>query len=159
MSDDQSVTPEQRLAAVGITLPPAPSPAASYVPWVRSADLIFTAGQIPVLDGVPTATGRPGAEVTLEEGQAAARQCALNVLAQLRVAAGELSAVKRLVKITVFVASDTDFDQQHLVANGASDLLGQVFGAEVGAHARSAVGVAVLPLNVPVEVEAIAELR
>ncbi len=153
------MTPEQRLAEAGIELPQAPPPAASYVPWTISGDLVFTAGQIPVAGGTPTATGRLGVEVDLEEGQAAARQCAINVVAQLKAAAGELSRVTQLVKITVYVASDTDFHQQHLVANGASDLLGKVFASDVGAHARSAVGVAVLPLNVPVEVEAIARLQ
>lgn len=152
------MTPEERLAEAGIELPEAPAPAASYVPWTISGDLVFTAGQIPVSDGTPTATGRLGAEVSLEEGQAAARQCAINVLSQLKAAAGELSQVAELVKITVFVASATDFHQQHLVANGASDLLGEAFGSDVGSHARSAVGVAVLPMNVPVEVEAIARL-
>lgn len=152
------VTPEERLAEVGITLPPAPSPAASYVPWVRTGDLVYTSGQIPVVDGVPVATGKLGEDVSLEEGQVAARQCALNVLAQVKAAVGELSRVTRLVKVTVFVASGRDFHSQHLVANGASDLLGQVLGAEVGAHARSAVGVAVLPLDVPVEVEAVVEV-
>ncbi|HUG84416.1 MAG TPA: RidA family protein [Euzebya sp.] len=150
-------TPEERLAEVGITLPPAPSPAASYVPWVRTGDLVFTAGQIPVVNGVPVATGRLGEELGVEEGQAAARQCAINVLAQLKAAVGELSTITRLVKITVFVASTADFHSQHLVANGASDLLGMVLG-DAGLHARSAVGTAVLPLNVPVEVEAIAEV-
>lgn len=153
------MTPEQRLADAGIDLPDAPPPAASYVPWTISGDLVFTAGQIPVADGSPTAKGRLGAELTLEEGQAAARQCAINVLAQLKAAAGDLSRVAKLVKITVFVASADGFDQQHLVANGASDLLGEVFGEGAGAHARSAVGVAILPLDVPVEVEAIARLR
>lgn len=153
------MTPEQRLADAGIDLPDPPPPAASYVPWTISGDLVFTAGQIPVADGSPTAKGRLGAELTLEEGQAAARQCAINVLAQLKAAAGDLSRVAKLVKITVFVASADGFDQQHLVANGASDLLGEVFGEGAGAHARSAVGVAILPLDVPVEVEAIARLR
>ncbi len=152
-----AVTPEERLAEVGITLPPAPSPAASYVPWVRTGDVVFTAGQIPVVDGVPVVTGKLGDEVSLEEGQAAARQCAINVLAQLKAAVGELSAITRLVKITVFVASSPDFHDQHLVANGASDMLAMVLG-DAGSHARSAVGTAVLPLDVPVEVEAIAEV-
>ncbi len=152
------MTPEERLAELGIDLPDAPPPAASYVPWTITGSLVFTAGQIPVRDGTPISVGRLGAELTLEDGQAAARQCAINVLAQLKAAAGELSRVARLVKITVFVASTDDFHQQHLVANGASDLLGQVFGDDVGAHARSAVGVAVLPMNVGVEVEAVAEL-
>jgi enamine deaminase RidA (YjgF/YER057c/UK114 family) len=152
------VTPEERLAEVGIVLPAAPPPAAAYVPWVRTGDLVFTAGQIPVVDGAPTVTGRLGAEVTLEAGQAAARQCALNVLAQLKAAVGDLSTIARLVKITVFVASDVTFEEQHLVANGASELFAQVLGKAAGTHARSAVGVAVLPMGVPVEVEAIAEV-
>lgn len=151
-------TPEDRLEAQGITLPHAPPPAASYVPWVRTGDLVMTAGQIPVSGGVPVSTGLLGQELTVQQGQAAARQCAINVLAQLKAAVGELSNIRRLVKVTVFVASTTDFHEQHLVANGASDLLGQILGDDVGRHARSAVGVAVLPLNVPVEVEAIAEV-
>jgi enamine deaminase RidA (YjgF/YER057c/UK114 family) len=151
------MTPEERLAVAGIVLPEAPPPAASYVPWVRTGDLVLTAGQIPVVSGSPVATGKVGAELTLEDAQAAARTCAINVLAQLKAAVGELSAVRRLVKITVFVASDPSFTDQHLVANGASDLLGEILG-DAGAHARSAVGVAVLPLDVPVEVEAIAEV-
>ncbi len=152
------MTPEQRLESLGIVLPEAPPPAASYVPFVQTGQLVMTAGQIPVKDGVPVSTGRLGAELTLEDGQAAARQCAINVLAQLKAAAGELSRITRLVKITVFVASTPEFHSQHLVANGASDLLGEVLGPEVGTHARSAVGVAVLPLDVGVEVEAIAQL-
>jgi enamine deaminase RidA (YjgF/YER057c/UK114 family) len=151
-------TPEERLAELGIELPHAPPPAASYVPWVRTGNLVMTAGQIPVSGGVPVSTGLLGAELTLEQGQAAARQCAINVMAQLKAAVGDLSRITRLVKITVFVASTPDFHEQHLVANGASELLGQVFGDEVGTHARSAVGVAVLPTNVPVEVEAVAEV-
>lgn len=151
------MTPEDRLAALGITLPPAPPPAASYVPWVRSGSLVVTSGQIPVVDGAPVSTGKVGGALSLEDGQAAARVCAVNVLAQLRAAAGDLSKVRRLVKVTVFVASDPSFSQQHLVANGASDLFAEVLG-DAGPHARSAVGVAVLPLDVPVEVEAIAEV-
>ncbi|MEE8601914.1 RidA family protein [Euzebya tangerina] len=148
----------QRLAAAGVTLPEAPPPAASYAPWARSGNLIMTAGQIPVVDGSPMMTGILGAAVSLEEGQQAARQCAINVLAQLQAATGDLEQLTRLVKITVFVASAADFHSQHLVANGASDFLGEILGEDVGTHARSAVGVAVLPLNVPVEVEAIAEV-
>jgi enamine deaminase RidA (YjgF/YER057c/UK114 family) len=151
-------TPEERLESLGIELPSAPPPAASYVPWTQTGSLVFTAGQIPVRDGVPISTGRLGDELSLEDGQAAARQCGINVLAQLKSAAGELSRVRRLVKITVFVASTSDFHSQHLVANGASDLLGEVLGDVAGPHARSAVGVAVLPMNVGVEVEAVAEL-
>lgn len=151
------MTPEDRLAARGITLPAAPPPAASYVPWVRTGSLVLTSGQIPVVDGVPVRTGKVGGALTLEDGQDAARVCAVNVLAQLRAAAGDLSKVRRLIKVTVFVASDPSFSQQHLVANGASDLFAEVLG-DAGPHARSAVGVAVLPLDVPVEVEAIAEV-
>ena len=151
---------DDRLGAAGIELPEAPPPAAAYVPWTRTGNLVFTAGQIPVKDGSPISTGKVGAEVSLEEGQAAARQCAINVLAQLKAATdGDLDRVSRIVKITVFVASAPDFAQQHLVANGASELLGEILGDEVGRHARSAVGTAVLPLDVPVEVEAVAELR
>lgn len=153
------MTPEERLAELGIELPTAPAPAAAYVPWVRTGDLVMTAGQIPVVDGTPISTGKVGAEVDLEAAQAAARQCAINVVAQVRAAVGELSAVTRVVKLTVFVASAPDFHQQHLVANGASELVAEVFGPEVGPHARSAVGTAVLPLDVPVEVEAVVEVR
>lgn len=149
---------EERLESAGIELPDAPPPAAAYVPWVRSGNLVFTAGQIPVVGGSPVATGRLGAEVDLAGGQAAARQCAINVLAQLQAAVDDLARVTRLVKITVFVASTPEFDQHHLVANGASELLVGILGDVVGPHARSAVGVAALPMNVPVEVEAIAEV-
>lgn len=158
MTTGDGRTPEQRLDDLGITLPEAPPPAASYLPWVRSGDLVFTAGQIPVRDGSPVAVGRLGDGVDLEQGQAAARQCAVNVLAQVRAAVGDLSAVTRVVKLTVFVASAPGFAEQHLVANGASDLIGEVFGPEVGRHARSAVGAAMLPLDVPVEVEAVVEV-
>lgn len=151
-------TPEKRLSAAGIDLPAAPAPAAAYVPWRRAGDLVFTAGQIPVRDGTPTVTGRLGEDVSLEQGQAAARECAVNVLAQLKAAVGELTFIAKLVKITVFVASAPGFTDQHLVANGASELLAEVLGEGSGSHARSAVGVAVLPLGVPVEVEAIAQV-
>ena len=152
------MTPEQRLADLGIDLPDAPPPAASYVPWVRTGNLVFTAGQIPVRDGSPGWTGRLGDDIDLEQGQAAARQCAINVIAQIRAAVGDLSSVTRIVKLTVFVSSAPGFAEQHRVANGASDLMGEVFGDEVGRHARSAVGTAMLPLDVPVEVEAVVEV-
>lgn len=151
-------TPDQRLAELGITLPSAPPPAASYVPFVRSGSLLFTAGQVAVSDGALVATGRLGAEVDLATGQAAARQCAINVMAQLQAALGDLRKVRRIVKITVFVASTPEFSDQHLVANGASELLGEVFGA-AGIHARSAVGAVSLPTGTPVEVEAIVEVE
>jgi enamine deaminase RidA (YjgF/YER057c/UK114 family) len=152
-----TTTPEDRLAELGISLPDAPPPAAAYVPFVRSGSLVFTAGQIAIADGALVATGRLGDDVDLETGQAAARQCAINVMAQLQAALGDLSRVRRIVKITVFVASAPDFTEQHLVANGASALLGEVFG-EAGVHARSAVGAAALPMGTPVEVEAVVEV-
>jgi enamine deaminase RidA (YjgF/YER057c/UK114 family) len=150
-------TPEDRLSELGITLPDAPPPAAAYVPFVRSGALLFTAGQIAIRDGELVATGKLGDGIDVEGGQACARQCAINVLAQIKAAAGDLSKVRRIVKITVFVASAPGFTQQHLVANGASELLGEVFG-DAGVHARSAVGAASLPTDTPVEVEAIVEL-
>jgi enamine deaminase RidA (YjgF/YER057c/UK114 family) len=152
-----TTTPEDRLAELGISLPDAPPPAAAYVPFVRSGSLVFTAGQIAIADGALVATGRLGDDVDVETGQAAARQCAINVMAQLQAALGDLSRVRRIVKITVFVASAPDFTEQHLVANGASALLGEVFG-EAGVHARSAVGAAALPMGTPVEVEAVVEV-
>lgn len=149
-------TPEERLAELGIDLPEPPAPAAAYVPWVRTGDLVLTAGQLPLVDGTLPTTGKLGGEVTLEEGQELARQAAVNILAQARAAAGALDGV-RVVKLTCFVASTPDFTQQHLVANGASEFLGDVLG-DAGRHARSAVGVPVLPLDSPVEIEAILEL-
>ncbi|MGH8931540.1 MAG: RidA family protein [Egibacteraceae bacterium] len=148
---------EQRLEALGITLPPAPPSVAAYVPTVRVGDLLFTAGQIAAGPDGLIATGKVGADVDLETATACARQCALNVLAQLREALGTLDRVRRIVKITVFVASAPSFTEQHLVANGASQLLTDVFG-DAGRHARSAVGAPALPLNSPVEVDAIAEV-
>lgn len=146
-------SPEQRLAALGIVLPGPPAPAAAYVPVVRAGSLLFTAGQLPLADGALLATGKVGTEVDLDTAIACARQCAINVLAQVRGELGSLDLVARVVKLTVFVASAPWFTEQHLVANGASELLAEVFG-EAGRHARSAVGVAVLPFDAPVEVEA-----
>ena len=147
-------SPEQRLADLGITLPTPPAPAAAYAPFVRAGDLVFTAGQVAVSDGKLVAEGIVGRDVDMETAVACARQCAINVLAQVKAAVGDLSAVTQVVKLTVFVASAPDFTQQHLVANGASELIGEVFG-EQGVHARSAVGAPSLPTNTPVEVEAI----
>lgn len=150
--------PLQRLAALGIEeLPAAPAPAAAYVGVVRTGDLLFTAGQVATADGALVAEGRVGAEVDLETAVACARRCAINVIAQLSAALGNLDHVHRVVKLTVFVASDPAFTQQHLVANGASELIAEVF-RERGVHARSAVGVAALPLGSPVEVEAVVEV-
>ncbi len=150
--------PEQRLAELGLALPAAPRPAAAYLPVLRAGDLLYTAGQVAVAGGELIATGRVGAEVDLATAQACARQCALNVLAQLAAELGDLGRVRQVVKLGVFVASVPEFTQQHLVANGASELLAAVFG-DRGRHARSAVGVAVLPLNSPVEVDAVVQVE
>ena len=148
---------EQRLADLGLTLPEPPRPVAAFEPYVRLGDLVYTSGQIATAGGALVDAGRLGAEVDVETGRAAARACALNVLAQLRAAAGSLDAVARLIKLTVFVASAPEFTDQPRVADGASELLIEVLGP-AGAHARSAVGVAVLPLGTPVEIEAVAAL-
>jgi len=149
---------ETRIAEMGIALPAAAAPAANYVPFMRSGNLLFTAGQLPLRDGKLASTGLVGADLDVVAGQDTARQCAINILAQAKAALGSLDSVARIVKITVFVASAPGFTQQHLVANGASDLLAEVFG-EAGQHARSAVGVASLPLDAPVEIEAIIECK
>jgi enamine deaminase RidA (YjgF/YER057c/UK114 family) len=148
-----------RLAALGLSLPPAAAPAAKYVPAVIAGKLLFTSGQLPLDGGKLTSIGLVGREVSIEDGKVAAQACALNVLAHANAMAGGLQNIKRLVKITVFVASTPDFTQQHIVANGGSELFFAVLGDEVGAHARSAVGMASLPLNAPVEIEAIFELK
>lgn len=145
---------EDRLADLGLALPPVAKPVASYVPAVVSGDLVFTAGQLPFIEGALPATGKVGAEVSPEEAAAFARICALNALAAAVSVIGSLDRVTRVVKVTGFVASTPDFSGQPGVLNGASELLGQVFG-DAGLHARSAVGVAVLPLDAPVEVELI----
>jgi enamine deaminase RidA (YjgF/YER057c/UK114 family) len=150
-------TPEERLAELGLTVPEVPKPVAVYVPAVRSGNQVFTSGQLPMRSGELMATGKVGAEVTEEEAYACAQQCALNAIAAINAEVGDLSMVRRVVKVVVFVASAPDFTAQPKVANGASELFGTVF-AEAGVHARSAVGVAVLPLNAPVEVEVIVEL-
>ncbi|WP_017595462.1 RidA family protein [Nocardiopsis potens] len=150
-------TPEERLAALGLELPEVPKPLASYTRTVRTGDHVYVSGQIPVVDGAPAGTGKVGAEVTPERAAELARICALNGIAAVKAEVGELSAVRRVVKLVGFVASDPRFTGQPQVINGASDLIGEVFG-EAGVHARSAVGVAVLPLDVPVEVEMIVEV-
>jgi enamine deaminase RidA (YjgF/YER057c/UK114 family) len=133
------------------------APVAAYVPAVRSGPYVYTAGQLPLADGKLPRTGKVGAQVSVDEAAGLARTCALNALAAVASVAGGLSAVTRIVKVTGFVASDPSFTGQPLVVNGASELLLAVFG-EAGRHARSAVGVAVLPLDAPVEVELIAEV-
>lgn len=157
MSSEPTSTPEARLQNLGLEIPAVAAPVAAYVPAVHSGGHIYTSGQLPVQNGQPIHTGKVGAEVTLEQAQAAARQCTLNALAAIRAITGDLSAITRIVKVTGFVASAPGFTAQAQVINGASELLGEVFG-DVGVHARSAVGVAVLPLDVPVELEMIVEV-
>jgi enamine deaminase RidA (YjgF/YER057c/UK114 family) len=151
------MTPEQRLAELGITLPQAAAPAANYVPSVLAGGLLHISGQIPFAEDGSLIRGRLGADVDVPAGQAAARRCAVGLIAQMQAALGELSRVKRIVKLGVFVNSTPDFTDQPEVGNGASDLMVAVFG-DAGRHARSAVGVAVLPRGVAVEVDAIIEV-
>lgn len=143
---------EQRLADLGLAVPEVAKPVAAYVPAVESGDLVFTSGQLPMKDGELMLTGKVGGEVALEEAVACAQQCALNAIAAVKSMVGDLDRVAQVVKVVAFVASTPDFTGQPQVANGASELLGTVFG-EAGVHARSAVGVPVLPLDSPVEVE------
>ncbi len=150
-------TPEERLAELGLTVPDVATPVAAYIPAVRSGHHVFTSGQLPMREGQLMLTGKVGAEVSQDEAVECARQCALNALAAVRAEVGELASVKRVVKVVVFVASTPDFTGQPIVANGVSELLGEVFG-EAGRHARSAVGVPVLPLDSPVEVEMVVEV-
>jgi enamine deaminase RidA (YjgF/YER057c/UK114 family) len=148
---------EARLAELGLTLPEVVPPLAAYQPAVRSGVYVYTAGQLPMVDGKLQVTGKVGAEVTPEEAKGLARTCALNALAAVKSVAGDLDRIARVVKVTGFVASAADFTGQPGVVNGASELLGKVFG-DAGVHARSAVGVAELPMGAPVEVEMIVEI-
>lgn len=150
-------TPEERLEQMGLAVPEVAKPVASYIPALRSGIHVFTSGQLPMRDGQLLTTGKVGGEVSPEEAALCARQCALNALAAVRSVVGDLSAVKRVVKVVVFVASTPDFTGQPAVANGASELFGEVFG-EAGRHVRSAVGVPALPLDSPVEVELVVEV-
>ena len=150
-------TPEERLKALGIELPPAPKPVANYVPAVRAGTLVFLAGQGPLVAGRPAMTGKVGGDVSEEDGARAARMTILNSLAALRAEIGSLDRVRRIVKLTVWVNSAPGFTRQPAVANGASDLLVQIFG-EAGRHARSAVSANELPFNMPVEIEMIVEV-
>ena len=147
---------EDRLKELGLQLPTVSKPVAAYVPAIVTGNLVFTAGQLPFVDGKLEATGKVGAEVSAEDAAKLARTCALNALAAASSVIGSLDRVTRVVKVVGFVASSPDFSGQPGVVNGASELLGEVFG-ESGQHARSAVGVAVLPLDAPVEVELILE--
>src|SRR5690606_3933338 len=152
-----SETIEKRLSDLGVTLPVAAAPAANYVSFVRSGNLLFPSGQLPMKDGKLAVSGLLGTDVDLETGQEAAKLCAINVLAQAKAALGDLEKIKRLVKITVYVATGMGFTDQHLVGNGASDFFVAALG-ERGKHARVAIGMAALPLNAAVEVEAIIEV-
>ncbi|MFI6085416.1 RidA family protein [Streptomyces sp. NPDC051217] len=143
---------EAALAELGLTVPQVVPPLAAYQPAVRSGVYVYTAGQLPMVDGKLPVTGKVGAEVTPEEAKDLARVCALNALAAVKSVIGDLDRVERVVKVVGFVASASDFTGQPAVLNGASELFGQVFG-DKGVHARSAVGVAVLPLDAPVEIE------
>jgi len=148
---------EGRLAEMNLKLPEPPAPVASYVPYVVSGNLVFISGQVTMADGGLRYVGTVGKELSLEDGKAAARLCAINVLAQLRAAAGDLDRVKRCVKLGVFVNAIPGYAQHPEVANGASDLIVEVFG-DAGRHSRAAVGAGSLPRNVAVEVDAVFEL-
>ncbi|MFF7338788.1 RidA family protein [Streptomyces sp. NPDC008163] len=150
-------TVEAKLAELGLPLPAVVPPLASYQPAVQSGVYVYTSGQLPMVDGKLAVTGKVGAEVTADEAKELAKTCALNALAAVRSVAGDLDRIARVVKVVGFVASATDFTGQPGVINGASELLGEVLG-DRGVHARSAVGVAVLPLDAPVEVEIQVEL-
>ena len=151
-------TIDARLKELGITIPEAPAPAANYVPFTTSGNLVFVAGQVPFVDGKLTKTGRVGEDASVEDGYEQARICAINLIAQIKVACGgDLDRVRRVVKLGGFVASAPDFTGQPAVVNGASDLMVDVFG-DAGKHARFAVGVNVLPLGCVVEIDAIFEI-
>lgn len=150
-------TPEERLAELGLSVPAVAKPVAAYVPAVRTGSYVYTSGQLPMVAGQLADAGKVGAEVTPERAKELAQICALNALAAVKAEIGDLSMVTRVVKVVGFVASAPGFTGQPGVVNGASELLGAVFG-DAGVHARSAVGVAVLPLDAPVEVEIVVEV-
>lgn len=149
---------EQRIEELGFKLPDPPKPLADYIPAVLSGNLVFTAGQIPLKDGKLEFKGKVGKDLTLENGIEAAKLCALNCLSVIKGAIGDLDKINRIIKVTVFVNSADGFTDQPKVANGASELLGEIFG-EKGKHVRSAVGVNELPIDSAVEVEMIVELN
>ena len=153
-----SETIHTRLKALGINIPDAAAPVANYVPFAQSGNLLLTSGQLPLVDGKLLSAGLVGDTLSVADGQEAAKAAAINVLAQAKAALGDLDRITRLVKLTIFVASAPGFTEQHLVANGASNLMVDVLG-DAGRHARSAVGVASLPFNAPVEIEAIIEVK
>lgn len=147
----------EKLKELGLTLPPAPAPVGSYVPYVRSGNLVFTSGQLPTREGKLTATGKVGSDQSVEQAAEAARVAVMNAVAQVAAAAGGIDRIRQIVRLGVFVNSADGFTEQPKVANGASDLLVSIFG-DAGKHARSAVGVNELPLNACVEIEMIAEV-
>jgi enamine deaminase RidA (YjgF/YER057c/UK114 family) len=149
--------PEEKLAELGLSVPEVAAPVAAYVPALRTGNYIYTSGQLPMRDGELITTGKVGGEVSPEEATECAQQCALNAIAAVKSQIGDLALIKRVVKVVCFVASTPDFTGQPQVANGASHLFGEVFG-DAGVHARSAVGVPVLPLDSPVEVEIVVEV-
>ena len=149
---------EEKIKELGFELPETAKPVAAYIPALISGDLVFTAGQIPFVKGELQYKGKVGAELTLEDGQRAAEICALNCLAAIKGVIGDLNKIERIVKLTVFVNNIDGYGDQPKVANGASELVGQIFG-EIGKHARSAVGVNGLPLNAPVEIEMIVKMK
>jgi enamine deaminase RidA (YjgF/YER057c/UK114 family) len=155
---DLSMSVAARLQALGITLPPVAVPAAAYLPYVRAGALVFLSGHIAKKDGKPW-VGQLGLTMTTAEGQAAARAVAIDLLGTLQAATGDLARVRRIVKVMSLVNSTPTFTEQHLVTNGCSELLGEVFGRDIGAHARSAFGVAQIPLGACVEIELIAEVE
>lgn len=150
-------TIEQRLEQAGHALPAVSKPLAAYVPVMRDGDTIYTSGQLPVVDGNLVATGKVGEAVSVEDAQCYARTCVLNGLAAIKAEIGDLEKITQITKVVGFVSSVSDFAEQHIVLNGASEFLGEIFG-EKGTHARSAVGVAMLPMNAPVEVEMIVKV-
>jgi len=152
------MTIEDKLAGMGLELPAAPAPLASYVPAVTAGQLVFTSGQVPLVDGRLVWKGKVGREVDVQDGYQAARQCALNCLAVIKGVTGSLDRVGRIVKVTGFVSSAPGFNDQAKVVNGASDFLMELFG-DAGRHARAAVGVSELPLDAPVEVEMVVQVR
>ena len=152
-----SATAESRLADLGITLPEPSAPVANYVPFVQTGNLLFVSGQVPIVNGKPAFLGRCGETISTDDAVAAARACAINLITQVKAATGDLERVARVVKLIGFVNSAPDFTDQPKVINGASDLMVEVF-ADRGRHARSAVGVAALPLGVSVEVEGTFEI-
>jgi enamine deaminase RidA (YjgF/YER057c/UK114 family) len=151
-----ATSPESRLEELGITLPAPPAPAGAYVPATRAGNLVFTAGQLPLEAGELTLRGKVGDTVGVDEAREAARMCAMNALAAASTQTGGVAGISRIVKVTGFVASAPGFNEQPQVINGASEFLGEIF-SDAGLHARSAVGVAELPMNAPVEVELVVE--